>query len=586
MSRPMTRPEAARHRSGILVGMTRVEWTRLEGNDIEAVVAMFVNRERPRSVRITPSIGDGGVDILDPGTQPSGVDEVYQVKKYSGPLTSRQKVEIEKSLKTLTTDKRWNDLQLGTWHLVTPWDPTPEVFNWFKELASESTVTAEWHGLTYVEQLAAKYPDVIDYYLHGGAARLGEAYRAVMALDQLDRGGNDPEPLEVVRRIQAALPTLDTDPHYRFELRFGDGEPGGAPARPGIVMTTIIGESLGGRWAAVDVIARCAASTSVRPITIAGQFVVATSDPFTETLSEFHEFGVPFTSPEGVYEGEIDAPGGLGGRLQGGVLTAFPVSHDLGDNRELRLEVLSPDGTVLGAVDLDRIERSEGAAGPRVVLQEVNGIFTIEDRYRLKDQTGSRNLRVSGFTGAPVAAAHSALEFLINCEAPNLGRLSVRHTPPERGVLDPNVGFGWPVDAVEHLAAMFRLMDDLATIQQHTSAVVRVPEADDVSDRQLLEWRFVARVLRGDDVERRYPEGHKLLIELSEDLPDAALEDSLTISLPLTVDVGKEALDLGRVGVVLDNPTLLERIPSEAGAVHAFTTPDCTVRYTRLLTDD
>ncbi|MDF9878820.1 hypothetical protein [Cellulosimicrobium cellulans] len=45
--------------------MSRVEWTRLEGNDVEAVVSMFVNRERPRSVQITPSQGDGGVDILD-----------------------------------------------------------------------------------------------------------------------------------------------------------------------------------------------------------------------------------------------------------------------------------------------------------------------------------------------------------------------------------------------------------------------------------------------------------------------------------------------------------------------------------------
>lgn len=42
--------------------MTRVEWTRLQGNDAEAV-AMFVNREHSNSVRMTPSRGDGGVDI-------------------------------------------------------------------------------------------------------------------------------------------------------------------------------------------------------------------------------------------------------------------------------------------------------------------------------------------------------------------------------------------------------------------------------------------------------------------------------------------------------------------------------------------
>jgi len=35
--------------------VTRVEWTRLDGSDVEAVVSMFVNREHVNSVRITPS---------------------------------------------------------------------------------------------------------------------------------------------------------------------------------------------------------------------------------------------------------------------------------------------------------------------------------------------------------------------------------------------------------------------------------------------------------------------------------------------------------------------------------------------------
>ncbi len=59
----------------------------------------------------------------------------------------------------------------------------------------------------------------------------------------------------------------------------------------------------------------------------------------------------------------------------------------------------------------------------------------------------------------------------------------------------------------------------------------------------------------------------------------------MTITVPLTVDIGNETLDLGRVGVLLDNPTLLQRIPQEDRTVHAFTTPDRSVRYRRLLTD-
>jgi hypothetical protein len=569
----------------MLVAMPRVEWTRLDGNDVEAVVAMFVNREHPRSVRITPSVGDGGVDIVDASAGPDGTDDVYQVKKYTEPLTSRQKSEVEGSLKTLTSDERWTDLRLGTWYLITPWDPTPEAYNWFKELAEKQKVTAVWHGLTYVEQLVAKYPDVVDYYLHGGATRIDAAYQAVMALDRVDRDGEALEVPEVVRRIQKALPSLDTDPHYRYELRFGEGQLPTGPQRPGLVMTTIVGQGKAGRWAAVDVIARCAASTAVRPITITGKFVVDSGDAFAEALSDFHAFGVPFTSPEGVYEGEIDAPGGLGGRLEGGTVTSFAATNDLGDNPELHLEVLDPDGAVLASADVVRVERSEGAAGVRVVLQEVNGIFTLEDRYNLKERTASRNIRFGGFTEAPVTAAHTALTFLTHCKSPNVGRLSVRHTPPERGVLDPNLGFVWPDEAAEHLAAMFRLMEDLLTIQQITSAVVRVPDVDELTAQQVAQWRFVASVLRGEDVTRTYPEGHQLLIELADELPDSDLAGSVTITVPLTVDIGSETLDLGRVGVVLDNPTLLQRIPQEDRIVHAFTTPDRSVRYQRVLTD-
>lgn len=565
--------------------MARVEWTRLEGNDVEAVTAMLVNREQPSSVRITPSIGDGGVDILDPGAGGDGADDVYQVKKYTKPPTSRQKAEVKDSLKALAADERWADLRLGTWHLVTPWDPTPEAYNWLRSLAKKYKFRAVWHGLTYVEQLAAKYPDVIDYYLHGGASRIAAAYQAVMALDRVDRDLGALEVPEIVERIQNALPTLDTDPHYRYELRFGEGQPAPVPQRPGLVMTTITGRGQAGPWAAVDVIARCAASTAVRPITISGRFVLDGDDSFVDALNDFHAFGTPFTSPDGVYEGEIHAPGGLGGRFVGGRVTSFAATGDLGDNPDLHLEALDPDGVVLASVDVVRVERSEGVAGVRVVLQEINGVFTLEDRYNLKEGTGSRNISFGGFSGAPAAAAHAGLRFLTQCKPPNVGRLSVRHTPPERGVLDPNLGFVWSDDAAEHLDKMVALMEDLVTIQAHTSAVVRVPAVDELTMRQVSQWRFAANILRGEAVTRTYPEGHGLVIELAEDLPDSELVGSVTISVPLSVEVGSETLDLGRVGVALDKPTLLQRIPQDNGVVHVFTTPDRSVRYERLPAD-
>jgi hypothetical protein len=126
--------------------MTLVEWTRLEGGQVEAVVAMMVNRERPNPVRITPSRGDGGVDILDRKAGPGGSDLVYQVKRYTDKLTAKQKKDIEDSLVTLMKDERWAELNVVEWHLVTPWNPSPEAENCLQDLGREHGVTPIWHG--------------------------------------------------------------------------------------------------------------------------------------------------------------------------------------------------------------------------------------------------------------------------------------------------------------------------------------------------------------------------------------------------------------------------------------------------------
>ena len=134
----MSRPDAEGHRARPrwhAVVVTRVEWTLLGGEEVEAVVAMFVNREHVDSVRITPSKGDGGVDILDRRAGPRDGDAVYQVKRYTEALSAKQKAEVEKSLRALARDPRWSGLNVTVWYLVTPWNPTPEAEAWLQGLA-------------------------------------------------------------------------------------------------------------------------------------------------------------------------------------------------------------------------------------------------------------------------------------------------------------------------------------------------------------------------------------------------------------------------------------------------------------------
>ena len=113
----------------------RVAWSRYGGEDIEHAVAMFIASEHPRAERITPSRGDGGIDILD---KVDGRAVVYQVKGFHEPLEPNQKRQVERSIDRLLSDPRWGDLDIAEWHLVTPWDATPEAKQWLTDYATES----------------------------------------------------------------------------------------------------------------------------------------------------------------------------------------------------------------------------------------------------------------------------------------------------------------------------------------------------------------------------------------------------------------------------------------------------------------
>lgn len=582
----------------------RVAWERYEGNDVEAVVAMMVNREHPNSVRITPSRGDGGVDILDPRTAPGNGDVVYQVKRYTRPLTAAQRAEVTDSLERIfdpdKRDSRWDDLRVTEWRLVTPWDPTPEAYSWLQELSAAYSVTVYWDGLTHVEQLAAKYPDVIDYYLHGGRSAIQQAYQQAMALmgmpvsaaigeGQHDGDGSPAVP-GVVARIEDALGVLRHDPHYLYELRFGHGDPP-IVERPGLVLSWFRIDPATSTWQAVDVLARCAASPDERPITVKGKVRVDEGSDLADQLKDFAEFGAPFTSADGAFDGVIDAPGGLGGDLVNATLRISPAaSDDLGEDTQLRLEVLDPDGGSLAEVNVDRIERSGGKLGLRVVLAEVNGVFELTQRFILRpaeatlgvpveesnsNELGEETLQIDKargsevvadsratfsllpLTGKPVASVRPALEFLAVYHSPNRFRVSRRHTPAERGIseaipalVDPEAGI-----RLEGLATVVKILD---TLQQHTDVVINVPGLDELAGEQAQTWAVVAAVLDGNAVETQLRLGTRidLVLEGHASPPDG----SFTVPIPLDVVIGDQAINFGTGLINVTDPELVDEL--------------------------
>lgn len=561
--------------------MTRIEWTRLEGADVEAVVAMLLNREQPNSTRITPSRGDGGVDILDRNARPNGSDVVYQVKRYTEPLGQREKGAVEASLKTLMNDPRWATLRVEEWHLVLPWDPSPEAEKWLQDFGEAQGVSAVWDGLARVEALASKYPDVIDYYLHGGRSRIEEAYKQVAAAFGAAHTATGLSVAEVQDKVGKALLTLEHDPHYRYEHRFGSGDLPAPSSRPGLVLHLAQGDSSTGRWSTVDVIARCEASVVERPIVIKGSLQLKKGSA-AEAFQDFIAYGSPFKSPDGAFSGELDAPGGLGESLTGAMVSVWSPGGDLGDNPELHIEAIAPDGQTLAAVELDRTDRSRGKEGVRVVLTETNGVFTIEDMYNLTGKPSSRKVTLNDITGKPVTGILPALSFLTHCRTPNVGRVSHRYTLAERGVKDANLAFQWPADFEKQLREMTDLIEVLARLQANSATVIRVPDFASVHDGQPESWLAAVKILNGEEVTRRYEVGHAVQIDFGD---DPAPVESFVIRVPLQVIVGDQEVELGEVGAYFDDPVFLGSQEVEGRTFHALQTPGRRIRY-RLLSDD
>jgi hypothetical protein len=137
-------------------------------------------------------------------------------------------------------DPRWSNLKVKEWRLVTPWDPTPEALSWLQTEVRRRGLDPHWDGLKALDNLAAEFPDVIDYYLHGGAGRIAQTTDVLTQLlrgqrkERLASSGTAPLlrggiegpliPDDIVEELQALVTALDTDPHYRYDIEVGVGD--------------------------------------------------------------------------------------------------------------------------------------------------------------------------------------------------------------------------------------------------------------------------------------------------------------------------------------------------------------------------
>lgn len=466
--------------------MSRIAWSRYAGEEIEQAIAMFIAAEHPRAVRIRPSQGDGGIDILDQGER----TVVYQVKGFHQNFTSGQWKQIEGSIDRLTTDPRWKSLTVDEWHLVVPINPTPEALDRLQKYATgRGLPEPHWDGLERCDIWASNHPRTVDYFFNGSRDDIVRTATALLQLQPGDRQATVELPNAEVaaHELNEMVKFLNAqDPFYSYGISatpaiWGDQrDVDRAFSEHQVVRSDLVMRlSRADRDTVliIDVFAKTALSTELRPI--AGSFTVTAKvgSPEHDALRHWFKYGSPLELPMGSVDGEFHGIEGLGNPVEGAALRVLPGAIPDDAPTHLRLVIFAPDGAEVGCVMMRRTYLTAGTglgSNPGMETTFVDQFQRLKIILRWDDSGPSMSMSTSSLEGLPadqvkelstaiLAMRQGGNSFTI---APQFGPL-----PSERNPVTP-------ADAQELAALMLQaeLADALKRLQGYTSTPLQFPQ--------------------------------------------------------------------------------------------------------------
>lgn len=529
--------------------MSRIEWTRYNGDDIESVVAMFISGDYPAAERINPSVGDGGIDVL----VKTDKTRVYQVKKFTGPLSTGQAKQVKKSVDRLCTDPRVKDLQVDEWHLVMPWDATLETKKWVTEYVTGKGLPEPiWDGLTQCDFWASKYPHVVDYYLGGNAERIREMALSVVQglrlknireedVQSRDVAGFADELKETVAVLNREDPFYSYGIHVEPQFKNPDREDvreALANVKPGVVLSTLMGD--GHVSVRVDVYVKNQVALQLNPLKIN---VVMSATPESEeatAIQNFKKFGTPMELSTGV-SGTSTFPGGLGGEFENAGVTVLPAFDIPEGERELRLVLFDTEDRQIDSLVIHRKYTTTGIPtedqGPRGMesrLSDHHGILDVLLRLDVDEQTSQMATMARPPHGKLAVDVLPVLRFYQKLKAPNTLTAAPRFGPisdlrqplMER---DGNIADLW-----------VNLAEALNLIQEHTTHRLRFPDLDHMEEKLILEVLRAGALLQGQTLTERMT-----LVATDHDPTVSDEARTLTMLVPWKIELQEGPVDLG-----------------------------------------
>lgn len=466
----------------------RIPWTRYSGEDVESVLATFISLEERNAIKIRPSRGDGGIDLivyLDAETV-----DIYQIKKFAENLKNSQKAQIENSWQELSATTAVLHVKINSWHLVMPLDPTNENLRWAKELVEPSGTKFIWDGLSRVDGWASKYPEVIDYYFSNGKEEISEYAAKLLSMANLP-DCSDPVILE--NRLRDLCSNLDKlDPYYAYSVHVlseYDKRDDFCTRAPGVVMSQILVTPGAGRIA-IDVIEKTPIASMLHPLTFSVK-IIAGTDEEKDQVQNYIEYGMPFTSlPAEVIDQDCQLPVG---RSYEGFRRGIIKSFDLNTSNCIRSASLFWEGC--GELQLIVDKTTHGTKGVFFSAHDDTETFKLNFKWDASQPGGTLNYEFSFSNLANKRSRDVARTYRFLSEATDK-KVDLRIN----GTSALSFNLDIRDDLIDLINIIYGLAVALETVNRAADSEMPFPDVYKTTKGEIANLRDAARLLDGESV--------------------------------------------------------------------------------------
>ena len=534
--------------------MTQVNWERYSGEQVEEFVAAMLLLRNPHGNLITPSQGDRGIDIQIKAE--TGGYDIYQVKKYATTLTASQKKAIERSWQTFL-EQTAGRIQVNSWNLALPCNPTPENQDWFEELTGRSGITARWYGRTQLDTWAADSPQLVDYFFGEGKKRSDDLLQQVLSILSISSPSSKDEPtpaLDVIlSKANDIINVLDNvDPFYRYECEFRYGNLEELSKKyfshdrceQTAAFISFYQQKDSNITTVLRVTPKCAESYRFRPIAFNMNL---RADPDTEAhsvLRDFIQYGIPPQNIQATIE-DVQSPPGGPLPCKGTISLIDYSEQDKLPPLEVRLSPKENDGETI-VVDVEHI--SHGIAptgkGSYLRLSDRSNVATITLLVTAANNLGGLRVECNAFDGKKPSEVLPGLRLIDGLRNGGILELVVRDGGPQVFKVRSDGAANHELRAAARKIVAY--VESLMEIQKHTFLMVTVPAMDAVTEEDMNSTIEVARLLRGEKITRNWPQ-LELAVEDRENIPFNENELAILYHTKLIAQVGDQEIDTGYV---------------------------------------